>query len=110
MEKRIGIWINGKPLYRKMLEIPNIKGGNGRQYASTDTDISNLNINEVVKIKSVLVGSDGYTVDGNSWNTNTALSVGTFIVEKNILRVRTNQEWAEGYTALVTLYYTKTTD
>lgn len=110
MEEKIGVWID-KPLYRKMLEIPNIKGGNFQQYAHTDIDISKLNIDNVIKIKNMLVDSTtGFTVDGNGWYSNFELSFGTLVLGRKTLRIRNNQEWTEGYTAYVTLYYTKTTD
>lgn len=110
MEEKIGVWIN-KPLYRKIFKIPNIKGGNWKAYAYTDIDISELNIDTVASFNGIICYDNGYMVDGNAWYTNTELSTGILIADyKTILRIRTNQEWAAGGTAYVTLYYTKKID
>ena len=114
MEELIGIWINEKPLYSQTFTTTTVGGWGGGNYGSVDIDISSINFEDIAKMTSKIVSPTLYSPDGNSYHTGQAFSCYTYMTmdssNKPVIRCKNNQSWGAGYTAYVTLYYTKTTD
>ncbi len=102
-EQVIGTWINGKPLYRKVIEGISINDNTATIIPTNIANAKIVSINGVIKANT---DSDFYAVP--------------YIVEEKYLyvntcdngtnlRIRTNDEW-EGFSLTVILEYTKTTD
>lgn len=103
-EKVIGTWINGKPLYRKVINFGTLPSSATTK--SVAHGISNLGM--FIKVSGIAI---------NSSNTTLPIPYATTDASSNIrLRVtNTNVEIGVGYdlsaySAYVTLQYTKTTD
>lgn len=100
-EIRIGTWIDGKPIYRKVIA-RNITATNG-----TNISLSSLNIDELLKVKSINKKvSNNFTYYDNFFDSSE---------EKITLHYRNDiiEFWtADGtnYTSTVWIEYTKTTD
>ena len=102
-EKRIGTWINGKPLYRKVYSITNPSSSN-TNYA----DLSSLNIDTVVHLYGYYKSSNG-TFDIPFTDSENNYSV-MFINNSNQLRGRIANTGSTITDTKVILEYTKTTD
>ena len=99
-ETRIGTWIDGRPIYRKVVA-RNLSITNG-----TTIDLSSLNINELIKIKSINTDSNRYTFFDEYYDNSTS---------KINLHYRDGiiESWTGSgvyYTSTVWIEYTKTTD
>lgn len=102
-EEKIGTWIDGKSLYRKVVNIgtlPNNTSGGGPH------GISNINL--IVKIY-------GYCTNGSAFrplpcsSTNTSIGIIDVFADPTYIYVRTNANMSS-YSGFVVLEYTKTTD
>lgn len=116
-EKIIGTWTNGKPIYETTLTTTMVGGSDdGESFGVTDIDISELNHETIIKIKSLLEEADLKTyfdadITFQKLNyANVITHVAYDGTNKNIVRIRTNMSWWDGVTVYVTLLYTKTTD
>ena len=105
-EQKIGTWINGKPIYRKVIKqiVNNING-------SVDINLGTTDV-EVFINGRVLVDTNEYTSIVNSQSTSTYY-IRNFVFRKtssnNTVSVATNMSGISG-TIYVILEYTKTTD
>lgn len=98
-------WVDGKPIYRKVFQIPETTS----PYTSS---ISSLNIENLVNIYGSLqtgTGSENDRIPLSTWfsasyNVATTVKVGT-----GTLNVAWNG-WSKLYSGIVVLEYTKTTD
>ena len=107
-ESVIGRWIDGKPIYRKVIQ--NTTPGTGE--SSKDIDISGLSVDTLINIY------------GSAYHTETGLFVipvnytqesGQFLATRirdvnSKLNIKTNGSWANNLAIIVILEYTKTTD
>ena len=96
-ERVVGTWIDGKPVYQKVLTGANIIN-NGYPY-----DISSLNAETIVSISGYLGDNGGTPINAwvfNEWHISAT-------VENNKIKTTT-----AGYSGLITIIiqYTKTTD
>ena len=106
-EKRIGTWIDGKPLYRKTcVETLSSKledNGSGTQYFISPT-ISN--VDEIVSITGTI---DNYQLPYIYKDTNTAIDY--YNKDNNIIVLNIYKTyWTAGMKIKLTMEYTKTTD
>lgn len=112
MEERIGTWIDGKPIYKKIITLTTSTSAcGGENYAESVIDINDLNLATIIRIESYISNNGNW--EGNTYYKDMALSIITQIVlidEKLTLKVRHNQTFVGGGIAYITLLYTKTTD
>lgn len=101
-ETRIGTWIDGKPLYRKVFltSIPDKSG------------LSNLatleNISDVVELIGIITTKTGYTIQISYCQGDQYASL--MLTDKNFLTINCNIVSLLGQPLTVIFEYTKTTD
>lgn len=106
-EQKIGTWINGKPLYRKVLSVTGLSGDTKKSIAYNIT-----NLNEIW-IENGFVRSNARTVTLPMVGYNGDLTQKIDIwVEKqeNVVKLYSNGGWGNDWTFYVIINYTKTTD
>ena len=103
-ETIIGTWIDGKPVYRKVCNM----SGPTNTSTSTTYDISNLNIDTIVKYDSHWYWSNNNVVQVPFAN-NTGYAITTIVGKTSISNTTTLSSWYNS-NITVTLEYTKTTD
>lgn len=108
-EIRIGTWKDGKPLYRKVIEISVTNKDN---LASLSYDISDLNIDKLVKLNYSIFKGNSIDEYGNFYGTESDFQRIFFRANKLELRAATGAVVSESVPAVVTIIieYTKTTD
>lgn len=104
-EHTVGTWIDGKPIYRKTINIGTLpsSSSSGKNIAH---NISNLGF--MIKIEGGAMASDGARIPLPYADTSGTGVVGVFINNTNVY-VFAGQN-RSSYSGYVTLYYTKTTD
>lgn len=111
-ETRIGTWINGKPLYRKVFELtPNIAAAT----TSATFDINLANVEEVFispETKVADTSSSGWVYFFPNIHSNTNYIIGGYIaIQQSKLVFNVRKGSGVGFYAIkLTLEYTKTTD
>ena len=108
-EKVVGKWINGKPLYRKVI--------NFTTTISADTVLEiNHGVNNVEMIWFDPIGcfmwassGFGYNIPMIGYSGNITDKLYTF-VDKTKISIHANGSWGTIWTKYITLLYTKTTD
>ena len=113
-ETVIGTWIDGKPLYRKVIKETNYVISKSQNH---DIDISTMNIDNISALYGVLygIGGDGKTpydcpigMDLNPPTNRATVYVERFENHKpHVLRIVATDMWNN---CLITMEYTKTTD
>ena len=101
-ETRIGTWIDGKPIYRKVVA-RNQTISNG-----TTISTSGLSINEIIKIKSINKDSNNYYFYDEYYDSSTS-KINLHYRSSN----NTIEAWAgsgNSFTSTIWIEYTKTTD
>lgn len=106
-EQVVGTWVDGKPIYKKMIEFhfePESEGTN-----SYSLDVSHLNIDSFVDLETIVKKGSNMNFSNNFYMADTNF---TFIFYRdNSLQFRIGvdafKETSSGY---VILEYTKTTD
>lgn len=96
-EKRVGTWINGKPIYRKVVHLTTVAGVNSFGTIS--------NLDELIDIKGAF--TDGYNKLPSNFYFNQNSYIITWI-NQTVLYY-----WCEGYVGFngnIVIEYTKTTD
>lgn len=104
-EKVVGTWIDGKPIYRKVINFGALPNATTKRVAH---NISNLK--SIIKIEGIADRGDGffqsiplvYRSSDNAYNASLA-------IEGTDISIQTNQDRSE-FSGYVTLEYTKTTD
>lgn len=107
------VWIDGKPIYRKVFEttFPTITHDYS-SYSATRIDVSNLNIDTVVDLDGIITETNGT----NFWTLNFynhlagASVVSAVTNEATTLAFTTNSMWLSTAPITAILEYTKTTD
>jgi len=107
-EKKVGTWIDGKPIYSKTFADLSMTT---TKYWINLVDISDLNIDNIVHS----FGQSKFTNDNgsNAWyplgSHGAGANIGAIVVTKSI--IQGYLDWLSGTcTFTVTLWYTKTTD
>ena len=111
-EQRIGTWIDGKPIYRRVIWF------NYAQVPSNATivlaDTSSWNIDMAIKIYGMLGYQAGYGTQTTTFRPMVLASGGTDDIRLDIdsgsLRIRTYSNWSGWDRNFVVVEYTKTTD
>lgn len=113
-EQRIGTWINGKPLYRKVIKVTSID----RSSNNYDVAISISNLNEIVNIGGTIKITNTntykpitviYTDNSNAIGSNYSFSV--YAITNSYISLSYGSWWKEIFDkAYIILEYTKTTD
>ena len=103
-EVRCGTWIDGKPIYRKVIDfgaLPN---------ATTKSIAHNIsNIDKITKIEGITYANYNYSLLPLVYNSNEAQYNTEIYVGSTYIYMKSTQN-RSGVTAYVTLEYTKTTD
>ena len=104
-EKRIGTWIDGKPLYRKVIS-------GYWSFKTGDTNIAH-NISNL----DLCIRADLFRIDSShiSWefpfiSTNGGLTGITKVTPENVIVKAYNDTWSNSNNGYIILEYTKTTD
>ncbi len=110
-EQRIGTWINGKPLYRKVIEYINTSDIN-----ATGTTLT-INIPHSISNLQLVTNARGFTSGGWMFplivgtGTTFTNTTGIYAVNINNIQLRvTNDRWTSNGHFYFVLEYTKTTD
>lgn len=103
-EQRVGTWVDGKPIYKKTIDFGSLPNNSTKNVAH---GISNLG--DVIDIRGTAKASWGtyqlpLVFSGSDVNYITNVSVNATNISMS------NSADRSGFTAYVTLYYTKTTD
>lgn len=105
-EQRIGTWIDGKPIYRKVFNIGTLPNSTEKKYT---TDL-NWTTHTVIKIDGCAISSTGAVIPINFANPiSTAQMIGCRTTGTNTITVYTGID-RTNLTGYVILEYTKTTD
>ena len=113
-ETVIGTWIDGKPLYRKVIKVTSIDSANNNY----DVAISISNLNEIVNIGGVIkiTGTNTYKpvttiYTDNSNAINSIFSFSVYAITNSYISLSYGNWWKEIFDkAYIILEYTKTTD
>ena len=101
-ETKIGLWTNGKPIYRKVINDNTSSGDNS-------ISVSGLNIDEIIKIEGTTTQSNNNIIPLIYYHSNTDFSNVYYRQGTNELIVRCGSSYGYGDTRII-LEYTKTTD
>lgn len=106
-ELKIGLWINKKPIYRKVIDIGSLP--NSTYYKDVSHNIDNLE--QVVDITVVAKTSGGFFYTINMKGTDAIFANNTVAIRVNSTKIQigTTADYST-HTAYVVLEYTKTTD
>lgn len=110
-ERRIGTWIDGKPLYRKVILVDNPTIGTGVQTIATTIS----GVNNITKIEGLMKSSGGFNIPFNSiWSNdiNARNSLLWVDVTSNTANIKytINSNWISITNLVIIVEYTKTTD
>lgn len=104
VEREVGVWRDGKPLYQKTLYIGSLT--NDTDWHSIVHNISN--IGDVVSIKGSFKDANGYSLPLNTYRANSQMGISLRVTSTSFDYIN---NWVVGaVNAYVTLQYTKTTD
>lgn len=106
-ERRIGSWIDGKPLYRKMVDFGDLPSNATKTVELNIPGIAHCHIN--LGHSMWITGTSSF-----SFATTTFTFIHNYIISLNTgtnkVSARTNSAEAAKYKALICIEYTKTTD
>ena len=107
-ETKIGTWIDGKPLYRKVF-IGTINETTTGTFQDTliDMNINNVDKKFIDKAFYIDQYNDSILIP---YITNSGYIIKAMLLNKNVLRIMTNSSAFNGLTFYVVVNYTKTTD
>ena len=100
-EKRVGTWIDSKPIYSKTFSTP--------QFSNTDTTLSTglTDIDKIIEMEGILWRNDVQRY----YNLENGLIGEINVVHTTgVVHFSTNTQYATFESGYITLYYTKTTD
>lgn len=99
-ETKVGLWTNGKPIYRKVINDNTSSGDNS-------ISVSGLNIDEIIKIEGTTTQSNNNIIPLIYYHSNTDFSNVYYRQGTNELIVRCGSSYGYGNTKII-LEYTKT--
>lgn len=106
-EKIVGVWVDGKPIYRKTFYVDSLPNNN---YTSIAHNIAN--IDELVNIFGTMRSSNYTTVAFNMVGQTALYGEGSILIiraDRTNITIGTTKDWRSNV-AFITLEYTKTTD
>ena len=112
-EIRIGTWIDGKPLYRKVFSMQMPQVSTDGTFVTSQELITSLNADTIFFEKAFFIGNPYGEISINSLPTSNPnnLSQGAFIdIYGQNLEIKSNRTVWNSFTAYIILNYTKTTD
>ena len=102
-EKIVGTWIDGKPIYEKVINSGYLPNNN-----SISIDVSNLNIDSIIQLKGMSFTDDKIYQRPITLGTSDSNAIRIDFTSNNI-RIFTWSDWST-YNSFITVQYTKTTD
>lgn len=102
-EREVGVWTDGKPLYEKTVNFGSLPNNTTKTVSS---GLSNISIQQIF---GVAKSSNGFTVTLPHREISGSGNIDIVYQADNYIRIKTDYDYS-GYTAYVTLQYTKTTD
>ena len=102
-EQKIGTWIDGKPLYRKVINELTLPSNSTKEY-----DTTSLNIETIVKLYGIAYYKNGQLARPLPFAADTTNQI-RLDVENKKLRLITYSNWVQ-YPTIIFIEYTKTTD
>ena len=104
-----GTWIDGKPIYRRIIQssFPTILDG---QYAYRSINITSYNISKITSINAVAMFGSSYSPVPFSYVSGTYVMTCDVFYDGTFLRIRGNSSGWSNAEVITTLEYTKTTD
>lgn len=106
--EKVGTWINGKPLYRKVIKITTPKVEKDGTFVERRTDIgTNLDIRFIENAYAINSENASYPIP---YTTNSGGIVKAYLSGDNKLVIATNYSIFSENSAIVSILYTQTTD
>ena len=106
-EKIIGTWIDGKPLYRKVLSTVGLAGNTKKSIAYNIDNLDKIWIENGFAINALRI----VTVPMVGYNGNLSEKVDVWIEkQENVVKLYANGGWGNDWTFYIIINYTKTTD
>lgn len=102
-EQVVGTWIDGKPIYEKVINSGYLANNN-----SITIDVSHLNINDVIQLKGIAFTDDKKQFRPITLGTSDSNAIRIDFTNNNV-RILTWSNWSS-YNSFVIIQYTKTTD
>lgn len=107
-EKRIGKWVDGKPLYRKVITTTETVANDSTIYHYID------NVDLIYITRAFIYGATGLCWDipidlYGTGGTNTTDRLNLY-VDRNVIGFKCDTSWGSSWTKVIILEYTKTTD
>lgn len=102
-EQTIGTWIDGKPLYRKVIDTLTLPSN-----ATVEYDITNLNIATITKLYGTASYNNGQLAKPLPFVSSGTSQIRLDVNDKKI-RLITYESWSP-YPSAIVIEYTKTTD
>ena len=99
-EQAIGTWIDGKPIYRKIIKA-SVNQGNHEVY-----DVSDMNLDEIINMRGTISQSVGSFVPIPYYTNSSDFTIVFYPKSSNYIKVNTS---TNGIVNII-LEYTKTTD
>lgn len=111
-EQVVGTWIDGKPLYRKVLQISYTQSANTAYIGSVVVAPDSGGLGEIVGLSTKVDGNlsaPNQTVDfGNFYNTSSDYC--RIFARSNTLQIRSNSPETHTHEIIAIVKYTKSTD
>lgn len=101
-EQIVGTWIDGKPIYEKVINSGYLTNN------SITIDVSHLNINDVIQLKGIAFTDDKKQFRPITLGTSDSNSIRIDFTNNNV-RIFTWADWSS-YNSFIIIQYTKTTD
>ena len=106
-EKIIGRWIDGKPIYRKVLNSVGLAGNTKKSIAYNIDNLDKIWIENGFAINALRI----VTVPMVGYNGNVSDKVDVWIEkQENVVKLYSNGGWGKDWTFYIILNYTKSTD
>lgn len=102
-EQIVGTWIDGKPIYEKVINSGYLANNN-----SITIDVSHLNINDVIQLKGIAFTDDKKQFRPITLGTSDSNAIRIDFTNNNV-RIITWSNWSS-YNSFIIIQYTKTTD
>lgn len=102
-EKVIGTWIDGKPIYEKVINMGYLPNS-----SSINIDVSELNIDNIIELRGMCYTDDKKNIRPITLGTSDTNAI-RIDVTNNTIRIFTWSDWS-AYNSFCIIQYTKTTD
>lgn len=106
-EQVVGIWIDGKPLYRKVLSVTGLPGNTIKSIAYNITNLNEIWIENGFAKRDVRI----ITLPMVGYNGSLTDTVDIWVEkQENVVKLYSNSDWGDIWIFYVIINYTKTTD